>query len=358
MFILVTYTLYPLISLFLMSYIILVVSALYIMSKMNTRRMKNQHVILKNLCFIGLLVCTLQIIRLIYIFTSYIGNSNSSVAQTVYLRTNCFLVILLLGYLEFTVILTYDRLFLVSKATTYHLVFSKERCVGILKAAYIQMGVVFVILLLIYTSSSFKIAVAFLVAALICSYLYLLVTYKRIYVASKMRIADQFQNTRISNIETRKTLYISIVLLTSYLVFYVTPGVFYLTISGALLPYYENALFFPFLLMGFQIDYFVYVYNQRDIYQILKQKKKWLLNTRYLRVFRRNNPSGPRNERVSAISFVDSKLLPYNVFTNRISTTEQTAGAIERKFLEPRNVCENEEIIDEEIKSCIVVATA
>lgn len=220
------------------------------------------------------------------------------------------------------------------------------------------MGVVFVILLLIYTSSSFKIAVAFLVAALICSYLYLLVTYKRIYVASKMRIADQSQNTRISNIETRKTLYIAIVLLTSYLVFYVTPGVFYLTISGALLPYYENALFFPFLLMGFQIDYFVYVYNQRDIYQILKQKKKWLLNTRYLRVFRRNNPSGPRNERVSTISFVDSKLLPYNVFTNRIATTEQTAGAIERKFLEPRNVCENEEIIDEEVKSYIVVATA
>ena len=358
MFMLVTYTLYPLISLFLMSYIILVVSALYIMSKMNTRRMKNQHMILKNLCFIGLLVCTLQIIRLIYIFTSYIGNSNSSVAQTVYLRTNCFLVILLLGYLEFTVILTYDRLFLVSKATTYHSVFSKERCVGILKAAYIQMGVVFVILLLIYTSSSFKIAVAFLVAALICSYLYLLVTYKRIYVASKMRIADQSQNTRISNIETRKTLYIAIVLLTSYLVFYVTPGVFYLTISGALLPYYENALFFPFLLMGFQIDYFVYVYNQRDIYQILKQKKKWLLNTRYLRVFRRNNPSGPRNERVSTIPLVDSKLLPYNVFTNRIATTEQTAGAIERKFLEPRNVCENEEIIDEEVKSYIVVATA
>ena len=358
MFMLGTYTLYPLISLFLMSYIILVVSALYIMSKMNTRRMKNQHMILKNLCFIGLLVCTLQIIRLIYIFTSYIGNSNSSVAQTVYLRTNCFLVILLLGYLEFTVILTYDRLFLVSKATTYHSVFSKERCVGILKAAYIQMGVVFVILLLIYTSSSFKIAVAFLVAALICSYLYLLVTYKRIYVTSKMRIADQSQNTRISNIETRKTLYIAIVLLTSYLVFYVTPGVFYLTISGALLPYYENALFFPFLLMGFQIDYFVSVYNQRDIYQILKQKKKWLLNTRYLRVFRRNNPSGPRNERVSTISFVDSKLLPYNVFTNRIATTEQTAGAIERKFLEPRNVCENEEIIDEEVKSYIVVATA
>ena len=329
---LVTYTLYPLISLFLMSYIILVVSALYIMSKMNTRRMKNQHMILKNLCFIGLLVCTLQIIRLIYIFTSYIGNSNSSVAQTVYLRTNCFLVILLLGYLEFTVILTYDRLFLVSKATTYHSVFSKERCVGILKAAYIQMGVVFVILLLIYTSSSFKIAVAFLVAALICSYLYLLVTYKRIYVASKMRIADQSQNTRISNIETRKTLYIAIVLLTSYLVFYVTPGVFYLTISGALLPYYENALFFPFLLMGFQIDYFVYVYNQRDIYQILKQKKKWLLNTRYLRVFRRNNPSGARNERVSTVSFVDSKLLPYNVFTTELQQLNKLQVLLKGNF--------------------------
>ena len=332
MFMLVTYTLYPLISLFLMSYIILVVSALYIMSKMNTRRMKNQHMILKNLCFIGLLVCTLQIIRLIYIFTSYIGNSNSSVAQTVYLRTNCFLVILLLGYLEFTVILTYDRLFLVSKATTYHSVFSKERCVGILKAAYIQMGVVFVILLLIYTSSSFKIAVAFLVAALICSYLYLLVTYKRIYVASKMRIADQSQNTRISNIETRKTLYIAIVLLTSYLVFYVTPGVFYLTISGALLPYYENALFFPFLLMGFQIDYFVYVYNQRDIYQILKQKKKWLLNNLYLRVFRRNNTSGARNERVSTVSFVDSKLLPYNVFTTELQQLNKLQVLLKGNF--------------------------